>query len=65
MGSQKGATPFPLSQDGEEDDTVQDPMEEISSTEEVLLHSGTSPKLPFRFRPTSQSSSKRSVSSEH
>ena len=42
----KGAPtpPFPSLQDGEEDDMVWDPIEEIASVEEVLLHLGTSPK---------------------
>ena len=35
--SQKDASPFPLSQDGEEGDMVWDPIEEIASVEEVLL----------------------------
>ena len=62
---QKGASPFPSSQNGEEGDMVWDPIEEIASVEEVLLHLDTSPKMPFRFRRTSQLSSERSASSEH
>ena len=52
MGLQKGATPFPSLQDGEESITVQDSMEEIVSMEEVISHSNAS-KSPFQFRPTS------------
>ena len=33
--------------------------------EEVLLHPGASPQMPFRFRRTGQSPSERLVSSEH
>ena len=44
---------------------VQDPIEEIASGEEVLLHPGASLKMPVRFRRTSQSPSERVVSSEH
>ena len=57
--------PFPLLQDGEEGDTVQDLIEEIAAMEEVLPHMDASPKMPFRFRRTSQLPSERSVSPEH
>ena len=39
---QKG-TPFPSSQDGEDGDMAQDPIEEIPSGEEVLSHHDASP----------------------
>ena len=57
--SQKGASPFPSLQEGEEGKVVQEPMEEITSGEEVL------PQPPFIFGRTSQLPSERSVSSEH
>ena len=63
--SQKSTSPFPLLQDGEEGDVVQDPIEEIASREEVLSHPNAFPKMPVRFRRTSQSPSQRLVSSEH
>ena len=50
---QKGASPSPSSQDGEDGDVVQDPTEETASGEEVLSQPNASPKLPFRFRRTS------------
>ena len=62
---QKGTSPFPSLQDGEEGDMVQDPLEDITSGVEVHLHPNASPKMPFRFGRTSQSPSERSVSSEH
>ena len=62
---QKGASPFPSSQDGEDGNMVQDPIEEIVSGVDAPSHPGTSPRTPFRFRATSRSLSERSVSSEH
>ena len=41
---QKGASPFPSSLNGEEGDVVQDPMEEITSMEEVLCTQMFPPK---------------------
>ena len=63
--SQKGTSPFPSSQYGEDGDMVQDPVERIASGVEVLFPPDASPKTPFRFRITSQSPSERLVSSEH
>ena len=63
--SQKGTSFFPSSQDGEEGDMLWDPKEEIAPGKEVLSHPNTSPKMPFRFKRTSQLPSERSVSSEH
>ena len=40
---------------------VQDPIGEIASEEEVLLHPSTSPKAPFRFGRTSQLPSEVSI----
>ena len=48
-----GTSPVPLLQDGEEGDTVQDPIEEFAAMEEVLSHPGASPKMPFRLGRTS------------
>ena len=41
--SQKGASPFLSSQDGEEGDNIQDLIGEIASMEDVLWHPGASP----------------------
>ena len=62
---QKGASLFPLLQDGEDGNVLRDPVEEIASVEEVLLYPDTAPKLSFRFWITSQLPSERLVSSEH
>ena len=35
--TQRGASPFPSLQDGEDGDMVQDPVEEIAAMEEVFL----------------------------
>ena len=58
--SQRGASPFPSSQDGEEGDTEQDPIQEIVAMEKVLSHLGS-----FSSRRTSQLPSERSVSTVH
>ena len=44
---------------------VWEPIEEITSGEEVLLHPDASPKMLVRYGRTSQSPSERLVSSEH
>ena len=41
---QKGTSPFPSSQDGEDGDVVQDPIEEIASGEDAISHTGASPE---------------------
>ena len=44
--SQRCASSFLSSQDGEEGDTIQDLIGEIASMEEVLWHPGNPPKCP-------------------
>ena len=58
-------SPFPLLQDGEGVDMVQDLIEEIVSREDALSHTVASSSMPFRFWVTSRLPSERSVSSEH
>ena len=57
--------PFSMIAGREEGDVVWECIEEIASGEEVLLHLGTSPEMPFWFRTTSWSPSERSLSSDH
>ena len=52
--SQRGASPFPSSQYGEEGDTVQDLIEEIVAMEEMLSHLSASPRMHFNFGRTSK-----------
>ena len=59
---QKGTFPFLSSQDEEEGDIVWYLIDETAAMEEVLWHSSSSPKTPFRFGRTSWLPSERLVS---
>ena len=62
----EGCLPLPSSQDGEDGNMVQDPIEEIvSGDNDALSYTGTSPIMPFRFRVTKRLPSERPVSTEH